>query len=135
MNNYKELEVWKKSVGLALATYKMTNAFPASERFGLTAQMRRAATSVPANIAEGWGRGTTKEYIHFLLLARGSLMEVETHAIISRGLAFLTEQQCGDVQTQIQEIGRMLNGLIQSLRKAHRPATPAANPQSLIPNP
>jgi four helix bundle protein len=93
VNNYKELEVWRKSVGLALATYKMTAAFPASERFGLTAQIRRAATSIPANIAEGWGRGTTKEDIHFLLIARGSLMEVETHAIISRGLAFLSEQQ------------------------------------------
>lgn len=128
MKNYKELEVWKKSVGLALATYKVTNAFPASERFGLTAQIRRAATSVPANIAEGWGRGTTKEYIQFLLIARGSLMEVETHVIISRGLTFLTEQQSGDVQTQIQEIGRMLNGLIQALRKTRMALTSAANP-------
>lgn len=128
MKNYKELEVWKKSVGLALATYKATNAFPAAERFGLTAQIRRAATSVPANIAEGWGRGTTKEYIQFLLIARGSLMEVETHVIISRGLAFLTEQQSGDLQNQIQEIGRMINGLIQSLRKARAALTSVPNP-------
>ena len=128
MKNYKELEVWKKSVGLALDLYKTTNEFPSSEKFGLTAQIRRAATSVPANIAEGWGRGTTKEYIQFLLIARGSLMEVETHVIISRGLNFLTERQSGDVQTQIQEVGRMLNGLIQALRKAHQPATAAPNP-------
>jgi four helix bundle protein len=128
VRNYKELEVWKKSVGLALDVYKITNGFPSSEKFGLTAQMRRAATSVPANIAEGWGRGTTKEYIQFLLIARGSLMEVETHLIISCGLAFLTEQQSGDVQNQIQEIGKMLNGLIQSLRKARMAVTSAPNP-------
>jgi len=128
VKNYKELDVWKKSVGLALALYKTTNRFPSSEKFGLTSQIRRAATSVPANIAEGWGRGTTKEYIQFLMIARGSLMEVETHIIISRGLAFLTEQQSEDVQTQIQEIGRMLNGLIQALRKAHLPTPEVTNP-------
>ncbi len=128
MKNYKELEIWKKSVGLALATYKVTNAFPSDERFGLTSQIRRAATSVPANIAEGWGRGTTKEYIQFLLIARGSLMEAETHVIISRGLAFLTELQSADLQNQIQEIGRMLNGLIQSLRKPRTALASAPNP-------
>ena len=91
MKNYKELDVWKKSVGLALTIYNVTNSFPTSEKFGLTSQMRRAATSVAANIAEGWGRGTTKEYVQFLLIARGSLMELETHAVISRGLDYLSE--------------------------------------------
>jgi four helix bundle protein len=128
VKNYKELEVWKKAVGLALTVYKETSAFPRSERFGLTGQMRRAATSVPANVAEGWGRGTTKEYIQFLLIARGSLMELETHVIMSRGLTFLSEQQSGELQIQIQEVGRMLNGLIQSLRKARAPETAAASP-------
>ncbi|MBZ5513777.1 MAG: four helix bundle protein [Acidobacteriia bacterium] len=129
VKNYRELEVWKKAVGLALTIYKETNAFPTSERFGLTGQMRRAATSVPANVAEGWGRGTTKEYIQFLLIARGSLMELETHVIMSRGLAFLlSERQSGELQSQIQEVGRMLNGLIQSLRKSHAPEIAAASP-------
>src|SRR5207248_5187979 len=91
-------------------------SFPDAERFGLTAQIRRAATSVPANIAEGWGRGSTKEYIQFLLIARGSLMELETHMIITQKLRYLSQEQLGAVQKEVEEIGKMLNGLIQSLR-------------------
>ena len=126
MKNYKELDVWKKSVGLALTIYNVTNSFPTSEKFGLTSQLRRAATSVAANIAQGWGRCTTKEYVQFLLIARGSLMELETHAVISRGLDYLSEVKKADLQKQIEEIGRMLNGLIQALKKAH--AAVVANP-------
>ena len=91
-------------------------SFPDAERFGLTAQIRRAATSVPANIAEGWGRGSTKEYIQFLLIARGSLMELETHMIITQKLRYLSQEQLGAIQKEVEEIGKMLNGLIQSLR-------------------
>ena len=76
----------------------------------------RAATSVPANIAEGWGRGSTKEYIQFLLIARGSLMELETHMIITQKLRYLSQGQLGAIQKEVEEIGKMLNGLIQSLR-------------------
>jgi four helix bundle protein len=75
VKNCKELEIWQKAVNLAIEAYKATSNFPEAERFGLTAQIRRASTSIAANIAEGWGRGTTKEYIQFLLIARGSLME------------------------------------------------------------
>jgi len=121
MKDYKELAVWQKAVSLAIATYKATSGFPDEEKFGLTAQTRRAVTSVPANIAEGWGRGTTKEYIQFLLVARGSLMELETHAIIARQLHYLSEEQFRDLQTQGQEVGRMLNGLVQSLRSTRLP--------------
>jgi four helix bundle protein len=95
---------------------KVTKGFPPDERFALSAQIRRAATSVPANIAEGWGRGSTKEYIQFLLIARGSLMEVETHAVIAHQLQHLTKPQIESVQQQVEEIGKMLNGLIQALR-------------------
>ena len=116
MKDYKELGVWRKAVALAIATYKATAAFPDEEKFGLTAQMRRAAASIPANTAEGWGRGTTKGYIQFLLIARGSLMELETHAIIARELSYLSEEQFRNLQGQGQEVGRMLNGLVQSLR-------------------
>ena len=87
-----------------------------AEKFGLTAQIRRAATSVPANIAEGWGRGSTKEYIQFLLIARGSLLELETHMIITQKLRYLSQEQLGAIQKEVEEIGKMLNGLIQSLR-------------------
>ena len=91
MKDYKELEVWQKSVTLVTETYKTTERFPRAERFGLTGQIRRAVTSVPANIAEGWGRGSTKEYIQFLLIARGSLAELETHLIIAHQLHYLDD--------------------------------------------
>ena len=122
MRNYKELMVWQKAVGLVREIYKKTAQFPESERFGLTAQIRRAAVSIPANIAEGWGRGTTKEYIQFLLIARGSLMEVETQVIIARELMYLAERDLNSLQAQLEEVGRMLNGLIQSLRNPSRAA-------------
>lgn len=116
MNNYKELAVWQKAVNLAVEIYKPTSHFPDTEKFGLTNQIRRAATSVSANIAEGWGRGTTKEYIHFLMVARGSLMELETHSIIARGLGFMNQEQLNETSGKIEEIAKMLNGLIQSLK-------------------
>lgn len=116
MKNYKELEVWQRAVGLAIEAYKTSRSFPDAEKFGLTAQIRRAVTSIPANVAEGWGRGSTKEYIQFLLIARGSLMELETHAIIAQKLGYLTQEQFEAVQGHVEEIGKMLNGLIQSLK-------------------
>lgn len=116
MNNFKELLVWQKAVNLALEVYKFTSHFPDTEKFGLANQIRRAATSVSANIAEGWGRGTTKEYIHFLLVARGSLMELETHSIIVQGLGYMNRHQLYEATGKIEEIAKMLNGLIQSLK-------------------
>jgi four helix bundle protein len=116
MKSYKELEVWQKSVNLAIETYKIIKKFPQEERFGLTAQVQRATTSVPANIAEGWGRGSTKEYIQFLLIARGSLMELETHLIIAHQLDYLSKDELEQLQKEIENIGKMLNRLIQTLR-------------------
>ena len=116
MKDYKELLVWQKAVAFVTETYKTTRGFPADEKFGLTAQIRRAATSVPANIAEGWGPGSTKEYVQFLVVARGSLLELETHLMVSRNLGYLNAVQLEAAQTRIEEIGKMLNGLIHSLR-------------------
>ena len=116
MKSYKELEVWQKSVNLAIETYKIIKKFPQEERFGLTAQVQRATTSVPANIAEGWGRGSTKEYIQFLLIARGSLTELETHLIIAHQLDYLSKDELEQLQKEIENIGKMLNRLIQTLR-------------------
>ncbi len=116
MKSYEELDVWQKGVSLAIEVYKVTELFPRSERFGLMGQIRRAATSIPANIAEGWGRGSTKEYIQFLLVARGSLLELETHLVISQKLNYVKEEQFEDLKMQTRRIGRMLNGLIQALR-------------------
>ena len=116
MKDYKELQVWQKAVSLVTETYKTTRGFPADERFGLTSQIRRSVTSVPANIAEGWGRGSTKEYVQFLIIARGSLLELETHLIVSGNLGYLGQSQVEAAQKQIDEIGRMINSLIRSLR-------------------
>jgi len=116
MKDYKELQVWQKAVAFVTETHKTTRGFPAEERFGLTTQIRRAATSVPANVAEGWGRASTKEYVQFLVVARGSLVELETHLIVSRDLGYLNAAQLEAAQSRIEEIGKMLNGLIQSLR-------------------
>lgn len=117
LKNYKELEVWQLAKGFAIEVYKLTATFPRSEQFGLTSQIRRAATSVPANIAEGWGRGSAGEYIQFLLIARGSLMEVETHLIIANELGYLTPEQLKSCQSLVERIGQMLNRLVQALRK------------------
>ncbi len=116
MKNFKELEVWQKAVKLATETYRLTESLPRAEQFGLTIQARRAAASVPANIAEGWGRGSTREYIQFLLIARGSLMELETHLIIARQLNYLVQEELASVQKQIEEVGKMLNALVLALR-------------------
>ncbi|MGH9398602.1 MAG: four helix bundle protein [Terriglobia bacterium] len=116
MTSYKELDVWRKSVSLAVEVYSITNHFPREEKFGLTIQSRRAATSVPANIAEGWGRGSRKEYIQFLTVARGSLMELETHLTIARELAYATGDELEPVRTKITDVGKMLNKLIYALK-------------------
>jgi four helix bundle protein len=89
VQSFKELDVWKRAVALITELYRLTTQFPVTERYGLISQVRRSATSVAANIAEGWGRGSTGEYIQFLTVARGSLMELETHLIVACNLNFL----------------------------------------------
>ncbi|PJF25466.1 MAG: four helix bundle protein [Phototrophicales bacterium] len=116
VKSYKELQVWQRSIGLAVEVDKASASFPTDERFGLISQMRRAASSIPANIAEGWGRGTTNEYVQFLFIARGSLMELETHLILSNRLSFLSTDLLTALQAEITRVGKMLNALIASLR-------------------
>ena len=122
IQDYKELDVWKKSIALTTEIYKLTIRFPDTERYGLISQIRRASTSIAANIAEGWGRGSTGEYIQFLTVARGSLMELETHLIIARNLQFLTSDEFGAVSTPVEDIGKMLNRLIGALKTRKRAA-------------
>jgi len=116
VTNYKELEVWKRSVALTTELYKLTSRFPDTERYGLTSQIRRATTSIPANIAEGWGRGSTGQYVQFLTVARGSLMEVETHLIVACNLRLLSALALEPLSKEIEEIGKMLNALIGALK-------------------
>lgn len=112
-----DLEVWKDGMRLAREVYRVSAAFPDSERFGLTAQIRRAAVSVPSNIAEGAGRGGRLEYARFLRIARGSLMELDTQLWIARDLGFTTET--AELQSLTQRIAAMLNALISSKRSAN----------------
>jgi four helix bundle protein len=116
MKSYKELDVWQKAVSLAIDIYKIAEKFPQSERFGLTSQIQRAVTSVPANIAEGWGRESTKEYIQFLHIARGSLLELETHLIIAQKLDYILKNQLDELLRTIEDIAKMLNRLISALK-------------------
>ena len=113
--SYKELEIWKKAVDLAVEVYRITRAFPPQEKFGLASQMQRAATSIPANIAEGWGRGSTKEYVQFLRMARASLMELETHLILTERLGYLQKNTLEAHQQEVAILGKGINALIRSL--------------------
>lgn len=117
LKSHRELFVWQKATDFAVECYRFSALFPKSETYGLSSQIRRAAVSIPANIAEGYGRGSRKEYIQFLLIARGSLKELETHIIISEKLAYLTPAQCDLELAQTDEIGRMLSSLIRRLKQ------------------
>jgi four helix bundle protein len=116
MKNYKELDVWQKSIDLVMELYKITESFPAEERYGLISQIQRAGVSIPSNIAEGWGRGSTKEYVQYLRISRGSLAELETHLIIAQKLNYISEKNIMDLQNKITIIGKMLNNLMKSLK-------------------
>lgn len=117
IESYRELEVWQKAVRLVTEIYRITQTFPKEETYALVSQVRRAATSVPANIAEGWGRNMTKEYIQFLRIARGSLLELETHLTISKNLDYISSQTLEVMLQRTQEINKMLNALINRLSK------------------
>jgi len=118
--SYRDLVVWQKAMALVSAVYKLTRAFPNSERFGLTSQIQRAAVSIPSNIAEGQGRLATKEFRQFLGIARGSLKELETHLLISIDLAYASPENVDPCLGLTDEIGRMLNALIKALERKSR---------------
>ncbi len=112
---YSELVVWQKSMDLVTEIYKITASFPPEERFGLSSQSRRAAVSIPSNIAEGHGRKLTGAYINHLSIAYGSLMELETQVQIARRLSFIQDDRAAALLKQMDEIIRMLTGLRKSL--------------------
>lgn len=117
IKNYKELGVWQKAIDLVTEIYELSKVFPQPEKYGLAAQIQRAAISVPANIAEGWSRGSTKEYIQYLKISRGSLAELETHLIIAQRLNYISIQTFDKLQGEIEAIGRMTNSIIKTLQK------------------
>ena len=115
MQSYKDLIVWQKSIILVTELYRATEKFPRDEIFGLTSQIRRAAVSVPANIAEGYARKHNKEYVQFLRIAYGSGAELETHLILAKNLNFLQDTEIQKASSILDEIMRMLNKLISTL--------------------
>ena len=119
-HSYKQLLVWQKSKALGVEAYRATEGFPKREWYGLTSQLRRAAVSVSSNIAEGQGRLTKGEFRNFLGQARGSLLELETQLAIARDLGYLSEADHVSLENQCDEVRRMLNGLLESLKMPAR---------------
>ncbi|WP_406858081.1 four helix bundle protein [Alsobacter sp. KACC 23698] len=113
--SYKDLDVWQASMSLAVSVYRFTGAFPRDELFGLTSQMRRASASIPANIAEGYGRAQRRSFAQFLRIAQGSTKELETHAILASRVGLLPMDDALHVERECDRIGRMLRNLIGSL--------------------
>lgn len=108
---------------LVVNVYRATDSFPKAEIYGLTSQIRRAVTSIPANIAEGQGRRLSKEFIYFLANSRGSLLELDSHLEAATRLGFLSPDAHHELQSQLDEIGRMLNGLMRSVSNSSSPAS------------
>lgn len=119
LKNYKELTVWQKAYYLCLDIYKITKSFPMEEKYGLTSQVRRAAVSVPSNIAEGYGRKSTKEYLQLLYVAYGSICELETQILLSGDLKYIETRDLERLQQETGEVERMLKALIKSLENKH----------------
>jgi four helix bundle protein len=117
VGGFKDLLVWRKGIQLVKEIYKLTNSFPADEKFGLISQMRRAAVSIPSNIAEGQARKTTGEFIQFLSHAEGSLAELDTHLVLAVELGYSNTSQVASATDLVSELKRMLNGLRRTLLK------------------
>ena len=111
MSSYKDLTVWEKSMDLTEEIYKLVKTFPKEEIYALSNQMRRAAVSIPSNIAEGSSRQSTKEFIQFIYIACGSLSELETQLLLSRRLNYVDDEKFNYIISLCDEVGRMLNGL------------------------
>lgn len=121
LRTFKDLKVWQKSYELCRRVYAITTGFPQEERFGLVAQLRRASVAVPSNIAEGYSRDTTKDYLRFLWMALGSLAEMETQLMLSLDLGLCQGNEAPQVIEDVHEAQRMLKALVKSLksREAH----------------
>lgn len=117
VRGHRDLRVWQRSVDLAMYVYKATETFPRHEIYGMVAQMRPGAVSVPSNIAEGHGRDHLGDYLHHLSMANGSLMELDTHLVIASRLGYLTEDAARQLFDQGAEVARMLAGLTRSLKR------------------
>lgn len=116
MKSYRDLRVWQDGVDFVAAVYRTTESFPTREQYGLTSQLRRSAVSIPANVAEGHARLSTREYLRFVSIALGSLAETETHVTVARRLGYLDAEYERTLLAQCDALSRMLHGLCKSLR-------------------
>jgi four helix bundle protein len=117
MSDFQELKVWQKARSLAVSVYEVTRSFPRSEIFGLTQQMRRSSISIVSNIAEGRGRYSRAESISFLIIARGSTLELEAQIIVSHDLEYIEKERARALVKRCIEIARMINGMIRYFRR------------------
>ena len=133
--SYRELRAWQTGIRLVRETYLATQGFPKVEQFGLTAQIRRAAVSIPSNIAEGHARDSTLEFLHFLAISQGSLAELETQLLIATELGFLPEQMLESLLAMANDVGKMIRGLQKTLRarSGKRTSSPESRVSSLEP--
>ena len=117
LRTHKELTDWQKSFEFCKLIYSETKRFPAEERYGLISQLRRAAVSVPSNIAEGYNRRTRRDYIRFLWMANGTMAEIETQLMLARELVYLSAAECDELLKAHAEVERMVIALIRSLER------------------
>jgi four helix bundle protein len=117
VNNYRDLVVWQKAMDLVVLVSRTTAQFPKEEVYGLSCQLRRAAVAIPSNIAEGQGRQTTRDFLHFLAIARGSLNETETQLLIAERLGYLDKPSTTKLLAASCEVGRVLQGLMNALKE------------------
>ena len=129
LKSYRDLEVWNRAHALVLQVYKITNPFPRSEQFGMVSQLRRAAYSVPANIAEGFGRRSTRELLQFISIANGSLEELRYFLLLSRDLRYLSPVDFVNLEKELKAIAQMLEALARSLRQRIARATAQSPPE------
>jgi four helix bundle protein len=118
IRSYRDLGVWQEAMALAEAAYRITTTFPKEELYGMSGQIRRSATSIAANIAEGYGREATGSYIQFLKVAKGSLRELETHLLLAQRVELVRREGVQPLLGQCDKVGKMLHGLIRSLQRS-----------------
>ena len=117
VRSYRDLRAWAEGMDLAVACYELVKSFPREETYGISSQIRRASASIPANVAEGRGRESSGEFVHFLRIAQGSLKELETHLILSSRVELTTAEEVRPVLEKCEAIGKMLRALIRSIQK------------------